>query len=237
MLRHVGFVVALVLLVAGWLAIGPWILAVLLVALLVPATRRRMRPNRWLLGGLAARAGRGRGGRGAAAGRRLPIPPGGGLLVTPSYDGHAVEPQPIALSVPQHPGLAANGSSTMHDDAWATDSYQGPGPLGKDPEVTTSWYGLKECATLAFDPDGRLVGLCGDRTGPVLHVLDPETMRPLETLDLPGPRGVGQAAVGGPLRRRLLLPRRAGRAVVATTDRTGAHRRQRRARRSSTRST
>ena len=51
MLRYVGFVVALVLLVAGWLAIGPWIFAVLLVALLVPATRRRMRPNRWLLGG------------------------------------------------------------------------------------------------------------------------------------------------------------------------------------------
>ena len=53
MLRPVGFVVALLLLVAGWWAIGPWILAVFLVALLVPVTRRRMRPNRWLLGGLA----------------------------------------------------------------------------------------------------------------------------------------------------------------------------------------
>ena len=30
-----GFVVALVLLVAGWLAVGPWVLAVLLVAVLV----------------------------------------------------------------------------------------------------------------------------------------------------------------------------------------------------------
>ena len=139
--------------------------------------------------------------------------------MTSSYDGHAVEPQPIELSVPQHPGLAANGSSTMHDDAWATDSYQGPGPLGKDPEVTTSWYGLKECATLAFDPDGRIVALCGDRTGPVLHVLDPETMRPLETLDLPdreeSDKRPWEDLCGGAY---FYLDAEA-RAVVATTDR------------------
>jgi hypothetical protein len=116
---------------------------------------------------------------------RLPIPPGGGLLVTSSYDGHPARPQPIALSVPQHPGLAGNGSSSMHDDAWATDSYPGPGPLGVDPEVRTSWFGLEECATLAFDPGGRLVALCGNRTGPVLHLLDPDTMRPLDSFDLP----------------------------------------------------
>ena len=219
MLRYVGFVVALLLLVAGWLAIGPWILVVLLVALLVPATRRRMRPSRWLLGGLAALVVAATAVVVLLPDGRLPIPPGGGLLVTSSYDGHAVEAQPIALTVPQHPGLAANGSSTMHDDAWATDSYQGPGPLGKDPEVTTSWYGLKECATLAFAPDGRLVGLCGDRSGPVLHVLDPVTMRPLETLDLPdreeSDKQPWEDLCGGAY---FFLDAQA-RAVVATTDR------------------
>ena len=157
---------------------------------------------------------------------RLPIPPGGGRLVTPSYDGHAVQPQPIALSVPQHPGLAANGASTMHDDAWATDSYQGPGPLGKDPEVTTSWYGLEECATLAVRP-GRPAGRALRRPhGPVMHVLDPETMRPVETLDLPDREEVGQAAVGGPLRRRLLLPRRRGARGRRDDRPPGADRRQ-----------
>ena len=150
---------------------------------------------------------------------RLPIPPGGGLLVTPSYDGHAARAQPIALDVPQHPGLAPNGSSTMHDDAWATDSYQGPGPLGQEPEVTTAWYGLEECATLAFDPIGRLVALCGNRSGPVLHVLDPETMRPLETLDLPdredSDKRPWEDLCGGAY---FYLDARA-QAVVATTDR------------------
>ena len=55
------------------------------------------------------------------------------------------------MEVPQHPGLAPNGRSSMHDDGWASDAYAGPGPLGRDPEVDTAWYGLEECATLAFD--------------------------------------------------------------------------------------
>ena len=219
MLRYVGFVVALVLLVAGWLALGPWILAALLVALVVPVARRRMRPNRWVVVGLVAVVAVGTTVVVLVPDGRLPIPPGGGLLVTSSYDGHAVEPQPIVLSVPQHPGLAANGTSTMHDDAWATDSYQGPGPLGKNPEVTTAWYGLEECATLAFDPAGRLVALCGDRSGPVLHLLDPETMRPLETLDLPdredSDRQPWEDLCGGAY---FYLDAQA-RAVIATTDR------------------
>jgi hypothetical protein len=215
----VGFVVALVVLLAGWLAIGPWVFAVLLVAVLVPVTRRRMRPNRWLLGGLVTLVAAATAVVLLLPDGRLPIPPGGGLLVTPSYDGHAVEAQPIVLSVPQHPGLAANGASTMHDDGWATDSYQGPGPLGRDPEVTTSWFGLEECATLAFDPDGRLVGLCGDRTGPKMHLLDPETMRPVKTLDLPdrekSDKKPWEDLCGGAY---FYLDAQA-RAVVATTDR------------------
>jgi hypothetical protein len=185
----VGFVVAVVLLVAGWLAVGPWSLAVVLVAVLVaavvPASRRRMRPNRWVLGCLAAVVVAAVVVVALLPDGRLPIPPGGGLLVTSSYDGHAVEPQPIELSVDQHPGLAPNGSSSMHDDSWATDSYAGAGPLGKDPEVSTAWFGLEECATLAFDPSGRIVALCGNRRGPVMHVLDPDSMRPVDTFHLP----------------------------------------------------
>jgi hypothetical protein len=150
---------------------------------------------------------------------RLPIPPGGGQLVTSSYDGHAARPQPIAMDVPQHPGLAPNGRNSMHDDAWATDSYQGPGPLGKDPEVTSSWYGIEECATLAFDPDGRLVALCGDRTGPVMHVLDPETMRPIETLDLPDRQKSDKKPWADLCGGAYFYLDAQARAVVATTDR------------------
>jgi hypothetical protein len=219
MLRVVGLVVALVLLVAGWLAIGPWVLAALLVALLVPATRRRMRPGRRVLVGLVAVVAVAVGVVVVLPDGRLPIPPGGGLLVTSSYDGHAARAQPISLTVPQHPALARNGSSSMHDDGWATDSYQGPGPLGHDPEVTTSWFGLEECATLAFDPAGRLVALCGNRSGPVLHVLDPETMRPVETLDLPDREKSDQRPWEDLCGGAYFYLDAQAHAVVATTDR------------------
>ena len=180
----------------GWLAVGPWVFAALLVALLVPATPADAAEP------LGARCGRGRGAAAVAVvvvlpDGRLPIPPGGGLLVTPSYDGQAGRRRSRSSSTsPQHPGLAPNGRSSMHDDGWATDSYAGPGPLGHDPEVDSAWYGLKECATLAFDPEDRLVALCGDRTGPVLHVIDPDSMQPVETFDLPDRDGVRTSGHG-----------------------------------------
>ena len=204
----------------------------LLVALLVPAHARRMRPNRWVLGGVVARGGRRGGGRGGAPRRAAADPAGRRAarhLVVRRPRGRARSRSSSA--VPQHPGLAPNGRSSMHDDGWATDAYAGPGPLGRDPEVDSSWFGLEECATLAFDSEGRLVALCGNRSGPVMHVLDPESMRPGRDLRPARPRGVGQAAVGGPLRRRLLLPRRRGPRGGRDHRPAGADHRQRRARR------
>jgi hypothetical protein len=170
---------------AAYLAIGPWALLAAFLVLFVPRVHAALKPTgRGLLVFLAVVA--------AAVGAvlvipdgRLPIPPGGGLLVTPSYVGSPATPRPIDLDLPQHPGLASNGTSSMHNDAWSSDAYPGPGPLGRDPEVDSSWYGVEECATLAFDSAGRLVALCGRLRGPVLHVLDPETMDPLETHVLP----------------------------------------------------
>jgi hypothetical protein len=219
MLRRVWFAVALVVLLAGWLAVGPWVLAALVVALLVPVVRRRMRPSRWVLLAVAGVVAIAVGVVVVLPDGRLPIPPGGGLLVTPSYDGHAAHAQPIALAVPQHPGLAPNGRSSMHDDAWATDTYAGPGPLGRDPDVDTAWYGLEECATLAFDNLGRLVALCGNRSGPVLHVLDPDTMRPLDTFDLPDRQDSDKKPWEDLCGGAYFYFDAEGRAVVATTDR------------------
>lgn len=116
----------------------------------------------------------------------LGIPVGTGVLFTPAFTGAAFVADPIpAPAVPQHPHMARNGFNSMHNDAYATDAYLGLGPLGRDPEVTSTMYGLRECATLAFDTAGRLIGLCGDVTGPTLHVIDPETLALRETHDLP----------------------------------------------------
>ncbi|WP_182524929.1 hypothetical protein [Nocardioides dongkuii] len=169
--------------------LGPVVLLVAGGALLVPRVRAWLRPSRRVVAiGLAAAV--------VVTGLVvlvpdgwLPIPPGSGTLVAPSYLGRPARAEPIPMEVPQHPGLAPNGRSSMHNDAWASDAYAGPGPLGDSPEVDTAWYGLEECATLAFDEHDRIVALCGDLSGPTLHVLDPESMRPLVTKDLPARSG------------------------------------------------
>ena len=175
----------LVAVVAAYLAIGPWVLLVALLLLLVPAVRHALRPRWRHLLVFVLVIGAGVGAVLVIPDGKLPIPPGGGLLVTPRFEGKEATPKPITLDLPQHPQLAVNGSSSMHNDGWATDAYSGPGPLGIDPEVDSAWYGVKECATLAFDTQERIVGLCGSVTGPTLHLIDPDSMEPLESLELP----------------------------------------------------
>ena len=203
--------------------VGPVVLLGVLVAFAVPRARRRLwpwlRPTRRVVAGWTA-------GVLALVGLVvlvpdgwLPVPSGGGVAVTPRYDGRPARARPIELPVPEHPAMAPNGRSAMHGDAWATDTHPGPGPLGDTPEVDTAWYGLEECATLAFDVRGRLVALCGDLEGPTLRVLDPESMRPLATKDLPDRRDSDvrpwEDLCGGSY---FYLDER-DRAVVATTDR------------------
>ena len=202
--------------------LGPWVLVALVLALLVPAVRRELRPaHPWRSAGLitltvvlvAAAVV-------VIPDGRLPIPPGPGFLVAPAYVGKPAAPQPITMAVPRHPHLAANGRNSMHNDGWATDSYEGPGPLGRHPEVDTAWYGLEECATLAFDSHERMVALCGDLQGPVLHVLDSESMRPLATRRLPDrPEVPGKRAWENLCAGAYFYLDPDDRAVVATTDR------------------
>jgi hypothetical protein len=185
-LRTIYLVATLAL---AW-AIGPWAIVLgVVLAVAVPVLRRNLRP-RWrpsLVFVVAV----------AAAGvvafqvpeGVLPMPSAGGNLVTPPYVGAPATAAPISLDVPQHPQLAANGDSSMHNDGWASDAYPGPGPLGVDPQLSSAWYGVKECATIAFDSRGRMIALCGAISGPVLHVMDADTMRPLETMYLPGRSG------------------------------------------------
>ncbi len=208
------------LVAATWLALGPWVLVAAIGSLLVPRVRRWLRPSRRVVVGWAAAAVAVVGVVVIVPDGVLPIPPGAGLMVTPKYVGHAATPHPIPMDPLQHPGLAPNGASSMHGDAWASDAYTWSGPLGRSPEVDTAWYGIEECATLAFDSHGRLIALCGTWSGPRLHVLDPDSMRPVVTHVLPKRTKVGGAKPWQNLcaGAYFYLDDR-DRAVVATTDR------------------
>ncbi|MFC5179456.1 hypothetical protein [Nocardioides taihuensis] len=219
MIRVVVLLAVLVL----WFLLGPWVLVAALASLLVPRVRAFLRPEHpWrglgialavvlVLGGIVWLIPDG----------RLPLPPGAGVLVSPSYVGRPAMARPIdGVEVPQNPHLAPNGASSMHDDAWATDSYAWPGPLGEKPEVDTAWYGIEECASLAFDTQERIIALCGDLSGPRLHVVDPETLRFLTTKDLPDRVDVeGKAPWENLCGGAYFYLDQDDRAVVATTDR------------------
>ena len=151
----------------------------------------------------------------------LPIGPGVGSLFVPRFVGEPVSAQPLpTFEPPQNPHLAANGRNSMHNDAYATDAYTHPGPLGRKVHVTSAWYGVSECATLTFDRAGRLIGLCGGILGPRLKFIDSKSLVVQASLDLPGRvlrAGVSplEDLCGG----AYFYLDNEDRAVVATTDR------------------
>lgn len=115
----------------------------------------------------------------------LPIPALPTDLLVPRFTGSAVTPQPLdAPPLPQNPWLAPNGRSSMHNDAYSSDSYAVSGPTGRALTMRTASYGIRECATVAFDSHDRLVGLCGGLEGFTMMVIDPVTLQPVSQLQL-----------------------------------------------------
>ena len=73
-------------------------------------------------------------------------------LLVPRFIGAPAPRRPLAHPpIAQSPALAPNGTSSMHNDAYASDAYRVSGPLGRDLRVTSASYGIRECATIAFD--------------------------------------------------------------------------------------
>jgi hypothetical protein len=84
--------------------------------------------------------------------------------------------------------MAPNGRSNLHDDAYQSDAGPTPGPLGHDPEVTSTLF-TQECASLTFDSRDRLLTVCVGLATVTLRMLEPRTLDVLAQLELP-PRQV-----------------------------------------------
>ena len=113
----------------------------------------------------------------------LPIPSLPTDLLVPKFIGAPATAQPIAHPpIPQNPWLSPDGTNTMHNDSYASDAYQVSGPLGQNLKVKSASYGVRECATVAFDSKNRIVGLCGGLEGFGMMVIDPVTLKPISEL-------------------------------------------------------
>lgn len=115
----------------------------------------------------------------------LPIPSLPTDLLVPRFVGGPATADALpAPAVPQNPYLSPNGTSSMHNDAYSSDAYRVSGPLGNGLQVTSRSYGIRECATIAFDSHGRLVGLCGGLEGFTMMVIDPVTLAAVDELQV-----------------------------------------------------
>jgi hypothetical protein len=91
------------------------------------------------------------------------------------------------LKVPQHPFLAPNGKSNMHNDAYMTDTYEIDGPLGVNPEVDLMSFAddINTCATITFDSQGRILTTSAIMLEYKILVLDPESLEIISSYPLP----------------------------------------------------
>jgi hypothetical protein len=119
-----------------------------------------------------------------------PIPQGPMAGDIKPFDGTPAKADPFSLPpVPRNPFMAPNGLSNLHDDAYQTDTYLWSGPLGRNTQTRSAFYvapGIaRECASITFDSRRRLVAICVGLDRPVLAVIDPKTLTPLATYQLP----------------------------------------------------
>lgn len=101
--------------------------------------------------------------------------------------------------------MAPNPFNNIHDDAWMSDTYAIPGPLGRDPAVRSSTLRPAHsgtspvflCLTATFDSHGRLELGCGGPGEQKLVLADPVTLKPLAWLSLPPPLSIASGFSAG----------------------------------------
>jgi hypothetical protein len=101
------------------------------------------------------------------------------------FEGSTATPSPVGgmTQPPRNPFLAPNGRSNIHDDAYMTDTYAVSGPLGDGSESSALFS--RECGSITFDSQGRIVTVCVGLDRPVLALLDPHTLAVLAAMPLP----------------------------------------------------
>jgi hypothetical protein len=119
-----------------------------------------------------------------------PVPQGPMAGDIKTFEGSPAKPDPFPLPpVPRNPFMAPNGLSNLHDDAYQTDTYLWNGPLGHRMQTQSAFYPgtvlTRECASITFDSQRRLVTICVGLDRPVVAIIDPATLTPLATYPLP----------------------------------------------------
>jgi len=118
-----------------------------------------------------------------------------GLAVFTGCRGVADAP-PGGGEIPEHPFMAPNGRSNVHNDAYMTDSYAIPGP-GSSALRLSFWEMNRICITIVPDGEGFIRTLCtGSDSGRAAYILDPVTMTALDSYELPAAADLSVSGAG-----------------------------------------
>jgi hypothetical protein len=149
------------------------------------------RTRRWAALPLAAALATAVAGSAAAA----PIPDAAPTTLPPATGGPATATAFTATHAPQNPFMADNPGNNLHNDAWMTDAYNGPGPLGRDLQPASGAMSSALCGSLAFDSKGRILSVCPSIVNRIqAKIIDPETLETRATYDLGEPNPTGPTA-------------------------------------------
>ncbi|HUE25338.1 MAG TPA: hypothetical protein VMP89_01075, partial [Solirubrobacteraceae bacterium] len=140
---------------------------------------------------------------GAAVARAQTVPiPTLNVPPAPAYVGSPATTHrvPGIAPIPRNPFMAPNGESEIHDDGWQTDVDTWGGPLGRAPQMLSSDLN-RDCGSITFDRQGRVISVCVGASGPELYMFDPNTLDTLATFMLPPrqsvPSNIFQDFTGG----------------------------------------
>ncbi|WP_067490762.1 hypothetical protein [Actinomadura hibisca] len=134
-----------------------------------------------------------------------PVPDGPGRGFLPAYVGAPATPRPLpGRPVPANPHQGPVGTSSMHADSYASDTYPFAGPLGRRPEVRSEAKGggllPGLCSTVTFARrTGLIVAQCTQGQNFTLRLIDPRTLKDLAALPLPPRPSTVRAVVTGDL--------------------------------------
>jgi hypothetical protein len=106
----------------------------------------------------------------------------------PAFLGGEALPVPLApIEIPPNPFLAEQGRNGLHGDTYNSDTFNYPGPLAREPEISSRKVGFLAgtCPTVVFDPQGRVVTVCIGVARVRLFLMDPHSLEVLAEQELP----------------------------------------------------
>jgi hypothetical protein len=105
----------------------------------------------------------------------------------PEFVGEIAEPNPLPpIFIPPNPYLDEQGKNGLHGDNYNSDVYNYPGPLGKNPQVSSRQIGaIGTCPTVVFAPSGHVVTVCIGLAQVRMFLMDPHSLEVVAEHSLP----------------------------------------------------